>query len=101
MHESSDPAASKGMAVPQAMNKNGLRSLLAIGAAALLATCVPNPPLPTVAAVDHGRDAVTFAIAANEPKRDEATLEALLARAAALGFDQQAFIRTPHARAAR
>jgi len=35
-------------------------------------------------------------ILAREPKLDEATLEALLAQAAALGFDRQAFLRTPH-----
>ena len=35
-------------------------------------------------------------ILAREPKLDEATLEALLTRAAALGFDRQAFLRTPH-----
>jgi apolipoprotein D and lipocalin family protein len=40
-------------------------------------------------------------ILAREPKLDEATVEALLARAAALGFDRQAFIRTPQASAAR
>ena len=40
-------------------------------------------------------------ILAREPKLDAATLEALLARAAALGFDRQAFIRTPQASAAR
>jgi len=37
-------------------------------------------------------------ILAREPKLDEATLERLLARAAALGFDPQAFLRTPHTR---
>lgn len=30
-----------------------------------------------------------------EPRLDEATLDALLSRAAALGFDREAFIRTP------
>ena len=35
-------------------------------------------------------------ILARQPKLDEATLEALLNRAAALGFDRQAFLRTPH-----
>ncbi len=40
-------------------------------------------------------------ILAREPKLDEATLEALLARAAALGFDRQAFIRTPQVSAGR
>jgi apolipoprotein D and lipocalin family protein len=35
-------------------------------------------------------------ILAREPKLDEATLEKLLARATALGFDRQAFVRTPH-----
>lgn len=37
-------------------------------------------------------------ILAREPKLDEATLEKLLTRATALGFDQQAFLRTPHTR---
>lgn len=36
-------------------------------------------------------------ILSRQPKLDEATLEALLNRAAALGFDRQAFLRTPHA----
>jgi len=40
-------------------------------------------------------------ILAREPELDAATLEALLARAAALGFDRQAFIRTPQTSAAR
>ncbi|MHB0973594.1 MAG: lipocalin family protein [Thiobacillus sp.] len=40
-------------------------------------------------------------ILAREPKLDAATLEALLSRAAALGFDRQAFIRTPQASAVR
>jgi apolipoprotein D and lipocalin family protein len=35
-------------------------------------------------------------VLAREPRLDEATLETLLARAAALGFDRQAFLRTPH-----
>ena len=35
-------------------------------------------------------------ILARETTLDEATLEWLLARAAALGFDRQAFVRTPH-----
>jgi apolipoprotein D and lipocalin family protein len=35
-------------------------------------------------------------VLAREPKLDEATLEALLARASALGFDRQAFLRTLH-----
>jgi apolipoprotein D and lipocalin family protein len=35
-------------------------------------------------------------ILARETRLDEATLERLLARAAALGFDRQAFVRTPH-----
>ena len=35
-------------------------------------------------------------ILAREPKLDEATLEALLSQAAALGFDRRAFLRTPH-----
>ena len=39
-------------------------------------------------------------ILAREPKLDEATLEALLSRAAALGFDRQAFIRTTQTSAA-
>src|SRR3569623_3410108 len=38
---------------------------------------------------------------AREPKLDEATQAALLARAAELGFDRQAFIMTPHTRALR
>jgi apolipoprotein D and lipocalin family protein len=38
-------------------------------------------------------------VLAREPELDEATLEALLSRAAALGFDRQAFIRTPHSAA--
>jgi len=35
-------------------------------------------------------------ILARDPKLDEATLDALLTRATALGFDRQAFIKTPH-----
>jgi len=35
-------------------------------------------------------------ILTRQPKLDEATLEALLNRAAALGFDRQAFLRAPH-----
>ena len=35
-------------------------------------------------------------ILARTPKLDEATLEALLNRASELGFDRQAFLRTPH-----
>ena len=35
-------------------------------------------------------------ILARETTLDEATLERLLARAAALGFDRQGFVRTPH-----
>jgi apolipoprotein D and lipocalin family protein len=35
-------------------------------------------------------------ILARSPNLDAATQEALLARAAALGFDRQAFVRTPH-----
>ena len=38
-------------------------------------------------------------ILARQPRLDAATLETLLARAAALGFDRQAFIMTPHASA--
>ena len=34
-------------------------------------------------------------VLAREPELDEATLDALLTRAAALGFDRDAFIRTP------
>lgn len=34
-------------------------------------------------------------ILAREPKLDDATLQRLLTRAAALGFDRQAFLRTP------
>lgn len=37
-------------------------------------------------------------ILAREPKLDEATLESLLSRAAALGFDRQAFLTMPHTR---
>jgi len=40
-------------------------------------------------------------ILAREPKLDAATQAALLARAAELGFDRQAFIMTPHTRAMR
>lgn len=40
-------------------------------------------------------------VLAREPQLDEATLQALLSRAAALGFDRQAFIRTPHTATAR
>lgn len=40
-------------------------------------------------------------ILAREPKLDAATLTALLARAAELGFDRQAFILTPHTPAMR
>jgi len=40
-------------------------------------------------------------ILARSPRLDEATLETLLTRAAALGFDRQAFIRTPQVSAAR
>ncbi|MBI3430954.1 MAG: lipocalin family protein [Hydrogenophilales bacterium] len=40
-------------------------------------------------------------ILARSPRFDEPTLEALLTRAAALGFDRQAFIRTPQPRPAR
>lgn len=40
-------------------------------------------------------------ILAREPKLDAATQTALLARAAELGFDRQAFIMTPHTRAMR
>jgi apolipoprotein D and lipocalin family protein len=35
-------------------------------------------------------------ILAREPSLDAATLERLLARAAVLGFDREAFVRTPH-----
>jgi apolipoprotein D and lipocalin family protein len=35
-------------------------------------------------------------VLAREPKLDAATLDALLARAAALGFERQAFLLTPH-----
>ncbi|HSJ82066.1 MAG TPA: lipocalin family protein [Thiobacillus sp.] len=35
-------------------------------------------------------------VLAKEPVLDEATLEKLLARATALGFERQAFVRTPH-----
>lgn len=35
-------------------------------------------------------------ILAREPVLDETTLEGLLAQAAALGFERQAFLRTPH-----
>ena len=35
-------------------------------------------------------------VLAREPQLDDATLDALLTRAAALGFDRDAFIRTPH-----
>jgi apolipoprotein D and lipocalin family protein len=35
-------------------------------------------------------------VLAREPKLDEATLETLLKRASALGFDRQAFLRTLH-----
>lgn len=35
-------------------------------------------------------------VLAREPKLDDATLEALLTRASALGFDRQAFLRTLH-----
>lgn len=35
-------------------------------------------------------------VLAREPELDDATLAALLTRAAALGFERQAFIRTPH-----
>ncbi|HQT33102.1 MAG: lipocalin family protein [Thiobacillus sp.] len=37
-------------------------------------------------------------VLAREPVLDEATLEKLLARATALGFERQAFLRTPHTR---
>lgn len=40
-------------------------------------------------------------VLAREPRLDEATLDALLGRAAALGFDRRAFVRTPHTGAAR
>lgn len=40
-------------------------------------------------------------ILAREPKLEESTLEALLTRAASLGFDRQGFIRTLHTGAAR
>ncbi|HEY9146138.1 MAG TPA: lipocalin family protein [Thiobacillus sp.] len=40
-------------------------------------------------------------VLARAPKLDDATLEALLSRAAVLGFDRQAFIRTPQVSAAR
>jgi apolipoprotein D and lipocalin family protein len=40
-------------------------------------------------------------ILARETTLDEATLERLLARAAALGFDRRAFVRTPHTGATR
>lgn len=40
-------------------------------------------------------------ILARAPRLDAATLEALLARAAELGFDRQAFLRTPHTGPAR
>lgn len=36
-------------------------------------------------------------VLAREPRLDAATLDALLARAAALGFERQAFLTTPHA----
>jgi apolipoprotein D and lipocalin family protein len=38
-------------------------------------------------------------VLAREPELDEATLDALLTRAAALGFERQAFIHTPHSAA--
>jgi apolipoprotein D and lipocalin family protein len=38
-------------------------------------------------------------VLARDPELDDATLDALLARAAALGFDRKAFIRTPHSTA--
>ena len=40
-------------------------------------------------------------VLARTPKLDAATLETLLVRAAALGFDRQAFLKTPHTGAAR
>lgn len=40
-------------------------------------------------------------VLAREPRLDEATLDALLDRAAALGFDRRAFVRTPQTGATR
>lgn len=40
-------------------------------------------------------------ILARTPKLDEATLQALLNRASELGFDRQAFLRTPHSATTR
>ena len=37
-------------------------------------------------------------VLARQPQLDDATLQRLLARASALGFDRQAFVRTPHTR---
>jgi len=49
-----------------------------------------------------GEPGRTYAwILAREPSLDAATLERLLARAAALGFDREAFVRTPHVGAVR
>lgn len=49
-----------------------------------------------------GEPGRTYAwILARQPSLDAATLEHLLARAAALGFDREAFVRTPHGGAGR
>jgi apolipoprotein D and lipocalin family protein len=49
-----------------------------------------------------GEPGRTYAwILARQPSLDAATLERLLARAAALGFDREAFARTPHGRSIR
>jgi apolipoprotein D and lipocalin family protein len=37
-------------------------------------------------------------VLARQPQLEDATLQRLLARASALGFDRQAFVRTPHTR---
>lgn len=56
-----------------------------------------DPAYRWVLVGEPGRDYAW--ILAREPTLDQATLEALLTQAAALGFDRQAFLRTMHTRA--
>lgn len=58
-----------------------------------------DPGYSRVLVGEPGRDYAW--ILAREPRLDAATLDTLLSRAAALGFDRQAFITTPHTRPPR
>lgn len=55
-----------------------------------------DPDYRWVLVGEPGRDYAW--ILARETQLDEPTLEALLARAAGLGFDRRAFVKTPHTR---